>query len=66
MFVEKMHQLYKKEKRLNRKRQESYNRMTLSPVHSSTPIKQCLQEYSLLSRDGFDAEMIAESLKRLN
>lgn len=39
MFIEKMQQLYKKEKRLAKKRTESYERMELSPVHSNTPIK---------------------------
>lgn len=66
MFIEKMQQLAKKEKRLAKKRRESYERMELSPVHSTTPIKQCLKEYSRLSRDGFDCDTLAQSLKRLN
>lgn len=66
MFIEKMLQLYKSEKRLTKKRNQAYARMELSPVQSLTPIKACLFEYSRLSTNGFNCGVLAESLKRLN
>lgn len=66
LFIEKMHQLYKKERRLEKKKKEGLARMSVTPVHSSAPIKQCLNEYSRLSRGGFDCDLLAQSLTRLN
>ncbi len=66
MFVEKMLQLYKNEKRIKKAQKQALARMELAPVQSLTPIKACLQEYAKISTKGFNCEVLAESLKRLN
>mmetsp|Transcript_36751 Transcript_36751/g.44956 ORF Transcript_36751/g.44956 Transcript_36751/m.44956 type:complete len:119 (+) Transcript_36751:393-749(+) len=66
MFVEKMMQLYRSEKRLARHKTQLLARMELAPVQSMTPIKACLQEYAKLATKGFNCDSLAQSLKLLN
>ena len=66
IFVDKMLQLYKSEKRLSFKRNQAYDRMRLAPVQSMKPIKSILGEYAKITTSGFSCQVLAESLKRLN
>ena len=62
IFVEKMHQLYKSERRLEAKRKKALAAMELAPVQSMKPLKTVLSEYAKVSTAGFSCEVLAESL----
>ena len=62
IFIEKMHQLYKSEKRLEAKRKKALAAMELAPVQSMKPLKTVLSEYAKVSTAGFSCEVLAESL----
>ena len=66
MFIEKMLQMYKNEKRQKKAARQALANMEMAPVQSLTPIKACLQEYAKISTKGFSCEVLAQSLKRLN
>ena len=66
MFIDKMLQLYKNEKRVAKKLKHAYRRMDVAPVQTMQPLKEVLNEYSSLTTRGFDCQVLAESLKRVN
>ena len=49
-----------------KKHKKAYRSMDLAPVNSMQPLKNVLSEYSALTNRGFDCEVLAESLKRVN
>ena len=58
IFIDKMLELYKNEKRLSRFRDNGLKAMELAPLQSTTPIRKILNEYSKLSQRGFDCETL--------
>ena len=63
MFVEKMSQLYKTEKRLQKQRKQAFARMETAPVQSMTPVKTVFMEYSKMANKGWNCGVLAQSLK---
>ena len=66
MFVEKMSQLYKTEKRLQKQRKQAFARMETAPVQSMTPVKTVFMEYSKMANKGWNCGVLAQSLKLIN
>lgn len=66
LFITKMLQLQKSERRFDAKAQKAYKRMQFSPLISQTPIKSVLSEYNKLTVRGFDCDVLANSLKYLS
>ena len=65
IFINKMSQLYKNEKRWGTRKDQAYNRMKMAPFMKATPLKAILSEYNKLSSRGFDCSILAKSLGHL-
>lgn len=59
IFINKMFQLYKYEKRVRLRQKQGFLKMATAPLMTETPIKLVLNEYSKLSAQGFDGRIFS-------
>lgn len=60
-----MMQLYKTEKRTQKRQRFGFWKMATAPLMSETPVKLILSEYSKMSSQGFDGRIMSQSLEHL-
>lgn len=65
LFINKMFQLYKYEKRALKQQRASFLKMATAPLMTETPVKLILSEYSRLSSQGFDGRLFSSTLEHL-
>ena len=66
IFINKMTQLYRSERRFQAKCRRAFRKMDASLLTSTQPVKSLLSEYNKLSERGFSGDVLATSLERLD
>ena len=65
IFINKMYQLYKYEKRAIKKQRAGFLKMATAPLMTEAPVKLILNEYKNLSSQGFDGRIFSQTLEHL-